>query len=220
MPRQKLNRFADNLADPLVLEDTKPIYNKLKGNWNKDFFDQTQPITLELGCGNGEYAVGLASQFPERNFVGVDVKGDRLWVGSKEAKAAGLNNVGFLRAQIQSITDFFTKNEVDTIWVTFPDPRPRDRDIKRRLTGPRFLDMYKSILQPEGQVFFKTDNTGLFEYTLEVLNERNDILDLAYTFNLYESEYMDEHYGIKTRFEKKFYDLGENIKYLKFKFAQ
>ena len=219
MPRQKLKRFEENAARSNVLEANKEIYSKLKGQWNKIYFEKDQPITLELGCGKGEYTVGLGRQFPERNFIGVDVKGDRLWVGSTLAEEENLNNVAFLRAQIQHIEDFFATDEVAVIWITFPDPRPKLRDEKRRLTAPRFLEYYKRILQAGGFVHFKTDNTGLFEYTLETLNNRTDIADLVYTNDLYRSEFLQEHHGIKTKFEEKFHALGENIKYLKFRFT-
>ena len=220
MSRQKLKRFEDILIAHNVLEETKPIYTKLKGNWHRDYFKNEAPITVEMGCGKGEYTIGQARIFPDRNFVGVDVKGDRLWVGSRQALDEDLNNVAFLRALIQNIEDFFAPNEVANIWITFPDPRPRDRDIKRRLTSPRFLEAYKRMIRPGGMVYFKTDNTPLFEYTLEVLKERTDIEGLEYTFDLYQSEFMDEHHGIKTNFEQKFHDLGEDIKYLKFSFIQ
>lgn len=220
MSRQKNIRFEETFKAHNVIEESKPHYLQMKGNWNRDFFKNDQPITLEIGCGRGEYSVGLARIHPERNFVGIDIKGDRLWAGSSQAIEENLKNVGFLRAQVQQIDDFFEENEVGSVWITFPDPRPKDRDIKRRLTSPRYLAHYKSMLKPEGIVYLKTDSTSLFEYTLEALNERNDIIDLEYTFDLYQSEYMDEHHGIKTMFEQKFHDLGEDIKYLKFRFEQ
>ncbi|WP_339700028.1 tRNA (guanosine(46)-N7)-methyltransferase TrmB [uncultured Roseivirga sp.] len=218
MSRQKQKRFEELKERDNVLEDYKALYTQLKGNWNKLYFKNDHPITVEMGCGRGEYTTGLARVYPNRNFVGVDVKGDRLWVGSTQAIEENLANVAFLRAQIQSIESFFAPNEVETIWITFPDPFRRDGDAKRRLTSPRYLEYYKSLLTENGQVFFKTDNTPLFDYTLEILGERNDIVDLEYTRNLYHSEYMNDHYGIKTKFEEKFYNLGEDIKYMKFRF--
>ena len=218
MPRQKQIRFEELKQRSNVLEDDKPLYNTVKGNWNAAYFKNTQAITVEMGCGKGEYTTGLAEVYPDRNFVGVDVKGDRLWVGSTEAIEKGLKNVAFLRAQIQHLESFFAPNEVDTIWITFPDPFHRDGDAKRRLTSPRFLEYYKNILRPKGQVYFKTDNTPLFDFTLEILQEREDIIDLEFTRDLYHSQYMDDHHGIKTMFEQKFYNLGEDIKYMKFKF--
>lgn len=220
MSRQKNRRFQEIFKVHNVIEETKPHYSKMRGNWNKNYFNTDAPITLEVGCGRGEYTVGLARIHPEGNFIGVDIKGDRLWKGSSIAIEEKLDNVAFLRAQVELIEDFFDENEVETIWITFPDPRPRDSDIKRRLTSPRYLEYYKRLLKPGGMVYFKTDSTSLFEYTLEVLKERKDVLSLEHTFDLYESEYMDEHHGIKTKFEQKFHDLGEDIKYLKFRFNQ
>jgi len=139
MSRQKTRRFEATFKAYNVIEETKPHYMHMKGRWNQDYFKNERPITLEIGCGKGEYTVGLSRIYPERNFIGVDIKGDRLWKGSKIALEEDLQNVGFLRTQVQMIEDFFEENEVDTIWITFPDPRPRDRDEKRRLTGPRFF---------------------------------------------------------------------------------
>ncbi len=220
MPRAKLKRFSENKALPNLLQEGKEGFNDLKGNWGTHHFKNDLPITVEMGCGKGEYTIGLAREFKDRNFIGVDIKGDRLWTGSKQAIDEGLHQVAFLRTLIHNIDGFFAPEEINAIWITFPDPRPKDRDIKRRLTSPRFLEMYKTMLKPDGHVFFKTDNTALFEYTLEVLNERKDILDLHYTSDLYASDYVDDHYGIKTNFEQKYLELGEKIKYLKFRFAK
>ena len=218
MGRSKLKRFNDNLERTNILEDNKPLYFNLKGNWNKDYFPKPQPITLELACGKAHYTTGLAAVYPERNFIGVDVKGDRLWVGSTIALEQNLTNTAFLRAQIEHLDRFFDGNEVSEIWITFPDPRPKKRDIKKRLTSPRFLELYKSILSPEGIVNFKTDNTMLFEYTLELFAERTDIELLDKTFDLHNSPLNELHHGIETDFERKFLEKGENIKYLRFKF--
>ncbi len=220
MPRAKLKRFDENKSMPNLLQEGKEGFDALKGNWNSGHFKNDLPITVEMGCGKGEYTIGLAREFKDRNFIGVDIKGDRLWTGSKQAIEENLHQVAFLRTLIHNIDGFFAQGEVDSVWITFPDPRPKDRDIKRRLTSPRFLEMYKTMLNSKGSVFFKTDNTDLFEYTLEVLNERKDILELQHTFDLYGSEYVDDHYGIKTNFEQKYLDLGEKIKYLKFRFAK
>ena len=218
MGRAKLKRFEENKDRPNILQDDKALFDNLQGKWNTEVFEKQQPITVEMGCGKGEYTVGLAERFPDRNHVGVDIKGDRLWAGSTQALEKKLQNAVFLRAQIQQIDQFFNEDEVSEVWVTFPDPRPKDRDIKRRLTSPRYLEMYKTILQKEGTVNFKTDNLGLFEYTLEVLNERGDIRELAYAFDLYASELQHKTYGIKTNFEEKYLAKGTPIKYLQFKF--
>ncbi len=176
-------------------------------------------MTVELACGRGEYSVGLARKFPHQNFVGVDLKGDRLWKGSTWAFEDGLKNVCFLRTQILNIEAFFEPGEIDEIWLTFPDPRPRKRDIKRRLTSPRFLNMFKHILKQDGWFRFKTDNTGLFDYTLEELAQHSDVVDLKFTYDLYSSDLREECYDIKTRYEEMFAAEGEKIKYLRFKFS-
>ncbi|MEO1054914.1 MAG: tRNA (guanosine(46)-N7)-methyltransferase TrmB [Bacteroidota bacterium] len=218
--RNKLDRFKDNALRDNVLEPGKEIYEKIKGKWRSDYFENEQPIVLELACGRGEYTVGLGRLFPDRNHIGIDLKGDRIWKGSGIAIEEGLSNIAFLRTHILELESFFDEGEVDEIWLTFPDPRPRKRDIKRRLTYPKYLDIYKKILKQDGLFRFKTDNTPLFEYTLEVLSERKDILDLHSTFDLYHSEYLEECHGIRTRYEQKFNDQGHDIKYLRFKFAQ
>lgn len=218
--KSKLKRFEIIAGRDNVIEPGKEIYLKIKGNWKKEYFGNENPMTVELACGRGEYSVGLARKFPLQNFIGVDLKGDRLWKGSTWAHEEGLKNVGFLRTQILNIESFFELGEIDEIWLTFPDPRPRKRDIKRRLTSPRFLDMFKKILKPDGWFRFKTDNTGLFNYTLEELNLRDDIRELEFTHDLYESDLRAECFDIKTRYEEMFAAKGEKIKYLRFKFAR
>lgn len=216
--RRKLERFATLELRDNVIQMDKPLFDNIKGKWNELQFKNNNPLTLELACGRGEYTIGLAQVNNNINFIGIDIKGDRIWDGSNKAVEKELLNVAFLRAYIHDLDQFFEPNEVSEIWLTFPDPRPRGRDEKRRLTYPRFLELYKSILKPDGWFKFKTDNTDLFNYTLEVLSERNDIIALEYTMDLYHSPLLVDHYGIKTRFEKKFHDAGEDIKYLKFKF--
>lgn len=218
--RSKLNKFAVIAERDNVLERGKEIYENIRGKWNEVYFKNDRPITIELACGRGEYSVGLATRFPERNFIGVDMKGDRLWKGSTLALDQKLTNVGFLRTQIIDLEAFFNPGEVDEIWLTFPDPRPRKRDVKRRLTSPRFMDLFKKILKPGEYFRFKTDNTALFDYTLEQLGYRNDIEDLKYTHDLYASELRPECFDIKTKFEEMFSAKGEQIKYLRFRFKK
>jgi tRNA (guanine-N7-)-methyltransferase len=201
-----------------VIEPTKANYHDVKGNWAATHFNNQHPITLELACGRGEYTVGLASLFPNRNYIGVDMKGERIWKGSTWAVEQNLTNVAFLRTHILMIENFFASAEVDEIWITFPDPRPRKRDVKRRITSPRFIDMYKKLLRPGGYVRFKTDNTGLFAYTLEELQLRNDITDLQYSQEVYNSALRPECFDIKTKYEQMFAAEGETIKYLRFRF--
>lgn len=218
MSRGKLKRFAENLKRDNVIEPGKDIYEKVKGNWNSKIFKNTNPICVELACGRGEYTVGMARLFKNTNFIGVDIKGDRIWKGSGIAIEEGLDHVAFLRTEILLLQKFFEPGEVNEIWITFPDPRPKLRDEKRRLTSPRFMDIYKQLISKDGWVRLKTDNTGLFEFTLEKLKERKDINDLEYSFDVYESQLADDCLGIKTRYEKKHEGMGEKIKYLKFRF--
>lgn len=218
MARKKLIRFKEITVRDNILTAEYPFNTEIKGNWNASFFKNNNPVVLELGCGRGEYTIGLAERFPGKNFIGIDVKGDRIWKGSTAAIENNLNNVGFLRAQIQHLDHFFDENEVQEIWITFPDPRPKVRDTKRRLTSPRFLKMYEKIIAPNGIVHLKTDNTALFDYTLETLQDFPVTL-LAHTTDLYKSPLNHEHFGIKTKFEKSFYDQGFSIKYLKFLFG-
>lgn len=217
--KRKQERFRIIEERDNVLEPTKPLFTQIKGNWLTGYFKNTNPISVELACGRGEYTVGLASLFPNRNFVGVDIKGERIWKGSTIAVEKQLDNVAFLRTQILYIENFFEQAEIDELWLTFPDPRPRKRDIKRRLTSPRFLEMYKRLVRPGGIIRLKTDNTGLFQYTLEELGNRSDITDLVYTFDLYQSDLRPECFDIKTRYEEAFASQGETIKYLRFRFA-
>lgn len=214
MSRSKQKAFLHNEEARNVIQPGKPEYENMKGQW-KSFFGNNNDIVLELACGYGEYTVGLGKLFPDRNFIGIDIKGARLCKGSKIAMDEGLENVAFLRTLIHHIEKFFEKGEVDEIWITFPDPRPKDRDEKRRLTHPRFMELYKQVIKPGGLVNFKTDNRELFDYTLEVIEKAGWTLE-SKTFDLYESPYADRHFGIKTRYEKKFTDEGFKINYLAF----
>ena len=218
MSRRKLQRFKENEENRNVIQSGKDIFEKIKGNWNSMQFENESPLVLELACGRGEFTVGLARQYPNQNFIGVDIKGSRIWKGSTIAISEKLNNVAFLRTQIQLIDKFFDSKEVSELWITFPDPFPRDGDEKRRLTHPRFLNMYKSMLKKGGIIHFKTDNTGLFDYTLEVVKEIEECEILISTFDFYQSEWRDAHLGIQTKYEKLFSEKGEKIKYLQFRF--
>lgn len=218
MSRKKLVRFADNDQNPNVIQSGKPIFEEIKGNWNEKQFQNENPIVVELACGRGEFTVGLGRVFTNQNFIGVDIKGSRIWKGSSTATQEGIHNVAFLRTQIQQLDQFFNQGEISELWITFPDPFPRDGDEKRRLTSPRFLDMYKPMIKSGGIIHFKTDNTGLFDYSLELVKSRVDIEVIGFTSDFYQSEWKDDHFGIKTKYEKLFSDKGEKIKYLKFKF--
>jgi tRNA (guanine-N7-)-methyltransferase len=218
--KRKQERFKIIEERHNVVEPSKPQYQTIKGNWRATHFKNNAPITLELACGRGEYSVGLAKIFSDRNFIGVDIKGERIWKGSTWAVEQKLDNVAFLRTQILLIENFFQEAEVDEVWITFPDPRPRKRDIKRRLTSPRYIDIYKKLIRPGGFVRFKTDNTGLFEYTVEELQARTDIRDFKFTDDLYQSDLRPECFDIKTKYEEQFAAKGEKIKYLRFRFKE
>jgi len=217
--RKKLDRFKDNAASYNVVQDGKPNFGKLQGKWGTAHFSSKQELVLELGCGNGEYTVGLGEKYPEKNFVGVDIKGSRIWIGSSYAFRENLQNVAFLRTQIASIDQHFGLGEIDEVWITFPDPRPRDRDEKRRLTSPKYMSIYNDLLKRDGWVKFKTDNTDLFNYTLSLFESTIAVKNLVHTHDLYKSVFMGEHHGVKTKYERLFYAQGETIKYLKFQFA-
>ena len=215
--RNKLARFAENARRRNVVDPGKPIFSEIKGKWH-EFFNNSNPIVLELGCGHGEYTVGLASLFADQNFVGVDVKGARIWKGSREAEELNLANVAFLRIRMLDLEERFTENEASSIWITFPDPRPKEKDEKRRLTSPRFMDMYSHLLRPNSCLHLKTDNLELYQYTLETLQQREDIHSLKYTDDLYQSKLYEKPQQIVTTYEKKFASRGVPIKYLRFQF--
>ncbi len=219
MSRQKTKKFHENKTRENVIEEGKPWYDNLKGKWS-EFFGNENDLVLELACGKGEYTVGLATIHRNKNFIGIDIKGDRLWVGSGKALELGLKNVAFLRTDINFLERFFEKGEVSEIWLTFPDPRPKKRDEKRRLTHPGFVDSYRMVLKKGGWFRFVTDNTQLFDYTLDLI-ERKKIMvnNLKMTTDLYKSDLNEDHHGIVTRYEKMFFEAGETIKYLKFQFC-
>ncbi|RZK61756.1 MAG: tRNA (guanosine(46)-N7)-methyltransferase TrmB [Hymenobacter sp.] len=218
MPRIKLQRFAENASRPDIVEPGKANFGQLAGRWRTDFFRNESPLVLEMGCGKGEYTVGLAQGHPDQNFLGLDIKGERIWRGSTRAEALGLTNTGFLRLAAHQLADHFAPGELSEIWVTFPDPRPRDRDIKRRLTAPRYLDLYQQLLAPGGVAQLKTDSEGLFDYTLAVLAARPGAhIDVA-TRDLYAET--DPAFAaaqaIQTHFEGKYRAVGVPIKYVRF----
>ena len=216
MTRRKQHRFLQNAESTNVIEVGKPHYKTIKGNWRTDYFGNENPIVLELACGKGEYTVGLAQAFPQVNFIGVDIKGDRIARGSQAAQALGLTNVAFLRTDINFLTEFFAEREVNEIWVTFPDPQPRPKQEKHRLTHPRFLVTYQQLLTPGGTFHLKTDNPELFAYSQEQIRAGN-FTNLQCTTDLYNSPLNAIHLGIKTKYEQMFVDKGFTINYLQCK---
>ena len=215
MGKDKLRRFAEIETFSNVLQlDAGKVY---KGNWSKDFFKNSNPVVLELACGKGEYTVNLAQMFPDKNFIGIDYKGNRIWRGAKTAIEDGVPNVAFIRMQIETLTEFFAPGEVDEIWITFPDPQPQLSREKKRLTSPRFLNMYQIVLKPGGAINLKTDNDGFYAYSADKVDERKLKLHIK-TEDLYHSEFADEVLSIKTYYEKKYLKDNKNINYLKFSF--
>jgi tRNA (guanine-N7-)-methyltransferase len=214
--KDKLRKFAEYKLLPNCFEF--PFH--LKSNWKQTVFQNTNPMVLELGCGKGEYTVALSGAFPEKNFVGIDVKSNRMWKGAKIATELARKNVAFCRLIIEKIEDVFADNEVDEIWITFPDPFPKDRHEKYRLTGKQFLKRYHQILKPGGTVHFKTDDDKLFEYTVEVLAQQKIQL-ASIERNVYESNNVDLYVkDIRTHYEKLFAAQGRTIKYLSFQFPE
>jgi tRNA (guanine-N7-)-methyltransferase len=217
LSRKKLPRFEHNRAANNVIERGKDLYTTIRGLWNEIYFKNQNPIILELACGKGEYTVGLGKQFPDKNFIGIDIKGDRIARGSKRAIEQNLQNVAFLRTSIQYLEEFFVPNEIEEIWLVHPDPQPRDKEEKRRLTNQYFLDIYKKYLKNEGIFHLKTDSEFLFDYSMEIIEKDPSFEILNFTKDLYESELKNEHFEIKTYYEKLFNDKGSKINYLKAK---
>ena len=216
LKRFKENETFDNVVQPSREEITNNDFS-LKGNWAKDFFKNDLPIVLELGCGKGEYSVGLAKMYPEKNFLGVDIKGARFWRGAKTALEEDMKNVGFLRTQIELIDLIFAENEVDEIWITFPDPQIKYKRTKHRLTNTEFLQKYKKVLKPEGVVNLKTDSEFMHGYTLGLLHgEGHEILHANH--DVYKNDYSpQEVVGIQTFYESQYLEEKKKITYIKFR---
>ncbi len=219
MGKDKLRRFAENLTfKNFVQPEFEEIFHRdhpLKGHWHSDFFHNDSPIVLELGCGRGEYTVALAARYPDRNFIGVDIKGARMWRGAKTATENEMPNVGFLRTRIEFIESFFAENEVDELWITFPDPQLRKNRIKKRLTAPLFLGCYSRFLKPDGAVNLKTDSQHLHLYTRAVA-ECNGLPVEVCDNDIYGHGTADEVLSIKTAYETRFLAEGLPITYLRF----
>lgn len=221
MAKNKLKRFSENKTFENVVQPTREeMINDfpLKGNWNKDFFKNDNPIVLELGCGKGEYTIALAEKFPEKNFIGIDIKGARFWRGAKTALEDGKNNAGFLRTQIELVDHAFAENEVSEIWITFPDPQIKFRRTKHRLTHPEFLRKYHKVLNEKGIMHLKTDSEFLHGYTHGIIQaEGHNVLISSH--NVYHPdnrELPEEVTSTQTYYEQKFLDERKNITYIRF----
>lgn len=217
MGKGKLEKFADMreyqhvFEYPYSVADNVPF--QMKGKWNKEFFKNDNPIVLELGCGRGEYTVGLGKLYPHKNFIGVDIKGSRMWTGATQALKENMTNVAFLRTNIEIIDRMFAENEVSEIWLTFSDPQMKK--ATKRLTSTYFMNRYRKFLVPDGIIHLKTDSNFMFTYTKYMVQENNLPVDFM-TEDLYGSGLVDEILGIRTYYEQQWLDRGLNIKYLKF----
>lgn len=218
MGKNKLSKFADLATYQHVVQvpfkELQSEEFKFKGKWSRDFFGNNHPVVLELGCGKGEYTVKLAQHFPECNFVGIDIKGSRMWKGATQAKEMGLKNVGFLRTNIENIRLFFAEGEIAEIWLTFPDPQMKK--TRKRLTATNFIESYRKILVEDGIVHLKSDSNFMYRYT-EAMVDKNQFEVIRQTDDLYHSEILDEVLSIQTFYEKQWLDRGLTIKYLSFR---
>lgn len=233
--KNKLKRFAEvaefkNVLEPSlkdVIDDKNGgaiLRHPMQGRWRTEFFPKNQPLVLELACGGGEYTVALAQQNSDKNYLGVDIKGARLWKGARIATDNGLDNAGFLRTRIDFITSFFEKDEVDEVWITFPDPQPQKNRARKRLTAPLFMDRYKQFLKPGALIHLKHDNDFFFNYTLEQIEEHGYTLefvshDIYSELDKIEDEKLKEILQVKTYYENKFAEVGHVIKYLRFRIS-
>jgi tRNA (guanine-N7-)-methyltransferase len=214
MPRRKLEWFAQNEQSPLVVQVGKPLYTSIKGRWRELLFMNNNPIVLELGCGKGEYTTGLAQRNPSVNYVGVDIKGDRLARGVSKAVTLGLSNVAFLRADIRFLSEFFDADELAELWLTFPDPHAGSREAIHRLTHPAYLSVYHQLLVNRGLVHVKTDNEEFFAYTLSTIATLSDQWAFIDSTNdLYSSSLNERQCALTTTYEKLFFSKGFSIKY-------
>ena len=217
MGKNKLAKFATMATYPHVFQYSFSQVQKegfpLKGHWNACFFNNTNPIVVELGCGKGEYTTGLGRLQREKNFIGVDIKGARMWSGAKEALEAGMSNVAFLRTRIELLTAFFAPGEVSEIWLTFPDPQMKKRN--KRLTSACFLKLYSQVLKPKGRIHLKTDSHFLYAYTKALL-QANSLPVLLSSDHLYLSHPDNETLSIRTAYEQQWIERGIAIKYLCF----
>lgn len=218
MGKNKLAKFADMEEFPHVFQVSSHAIREgvgfdMKGKWNELFFKNNNPIVLELGCGKGEYTVGLGRLYPDKNFVGVDIKGARLWTGAKESHESGMKNVAFLRTNIEMIHHFFAENEVSEIWLTFPDPQMKK--VTKRLTATNFMKSYQQFLKDNGLVHLKTDSNFMFSYTCEMVKANHYPVVFSST-DLYASDLQDPILGIKTYYEQQWLERGLTIKYIQF----
>ncbi|MCH8535571.1 MAG: tRNA (guanosine(46)-N7)-methyltransferase TrmB [Flavobacteriaceae bacterium] len=218
LKRFKENETFDNVIQPTRAEITEQNY-PLKGKWASSFFKNDQPLILELGCGKGEYTVGLAKRYPEYNFLGIDIKGARFWRGAKTALEEGIDNAKFLRSQIELVDQIFAPGEIHEIWITFPDPQIKYQRTKHRMTNPVFLKKYHQILKPEGVVHLKTDSEYMHGYTLGLLEGSGHEIVYAHHDIYKNTEAPEEVVSIQTFYEAQYLEQGKPITYTKFRLS-
>jgi tRNA (guanine-N7-)-methyltransferase len=219
MGKRKLQRFEELNHLERIFQFPFPLVHTdhgLRGNWRTKVFNNENPIVLEVGCGRGEYTIALSKDTPSKNFIGIDIKGARIWRGVKTANEENILNAAFLRVHIEWLASFFAEQEVNEIWITFPDPQPQLTRENRRLTNKKFLAIYKQILQPGGCIHLKTDNIGLFEYTVEMLQDEQGNMEVC-TRDLYADTPDGFNLSIQTTYEKIFMKEGLKINYLRFR---
>lgn len=209
-------------VDDVVERDAESLSvrdHSIKGKWRSEMFGNDNPVVLELGCGRGEYTTCLSMKYPGKNFIGVDIKGARMWRGARTSNEMKLQNAAFLRTRIEFISSFFAPDETDEIWITFPDPHPGQRNSNKRLTSPYYLNLYSGILRDKGIIHLKTDNAELYSYTLKTVKNL-DLEVIRATDDLYSGEPQDDILSIRTHYEEIFLKQGLKIKYLKFRLAK
>lgn len=217
MGKNKLQRYSDNKELDNVFEHTEFQDEDVpKGEWSSHIFENDNPIILELACGKGEYTTSLAASNPDKNFIGVDIKGDRIWKGANRAKDLDLENVRFLRCFIDHLDEFFGSEEVSEIWITFPDPFLKKSKSNKRLTSPKFLDVYRKVAQKDAIVHLKTDSKPLFDFTTEVVTEQH-LPVLKKIDDLYSESVIPDELSIQTYYEKKHLERGRTIQYIRFR---
>ena len=225
MSKNKLKKFAEmetfhNVFQCGAQEVETSAVLAMAGHWRENYFKNDNPIVLELGCGRGEYTVGLAKRNPDKNYIGIDIKGARMWAGAKQAEIEGISNVAFLRTNIEMLCRFFATDEVDEIWITFPDPQMKK--VTKRLTSTYFMERYRQVLRPDGVIHLKTDSPFLYTYTEAMVLENNYPI-VVNTSNLYEADAspkIEEAKCLQTHYEKQWLDRGLTIKYITWKLPQ